>query len=475
MSVGGATNTTPTRSTGVGPSANNAGQTHTVKKGDTLSGIAKDNNVSLQDVIKANPQIKNPDLIFPGQEINIPSSTAGTQGTQQSQGNQATNGTQNTSGVQGQSDSFDRNNTSQPQVSVSPQGSNGTAGPQGDPGLANEVNNLRAGGGYRTPSSTDQPSNGTSTTPEQGPPQGSLHTKASDGQTGSRNVIGGSNSRSRNTTFQQTRYPNHTVNSRTDSVNDGQSTTTTRNGTARNNTTGRELNRTSSETTANEGRSLSDNVGVGGSLGGVHIAGDNDYHGLVTSNDTRHTADETGAGGEYHALAAQGSVDGAATVDFKAGNVNVGINATGQADLVGASGRAQLGSTSSVAGGGFVEGEAHIGARADVGAGVRFNPAQGEVGARVGAEGFVGAEVRGSVGYENRYGGASVTGRGQAGLGGAASAELSYSGGKLRARADLGAAVGLGGRVTVDLNVNVGNIVSDVGSGIADTWNSIWD
>jgi len=44
-----------------------------VKAGDTLSGIAKDKGVPVQDVIDANPQIKNPDMIRPGEKVTIPS------------------------------------------------------------------------------------------------------------------------------------------------------------------------------------------------------------------------------------------------------------------------------------------------------------------------------------------------------------------------------------------------------------------
>ena len=47
--------------------------TYTVKKGDTLSKIAKAHKVTLKKLITANPQIKNPNLIYPGQKIIIPS------------------------------------------------------------------------------------------------------------------------------------------------------------------------------------------------------------------------------------------------------------------------------------------------------------------------------------------------------------------------------------------------------------------
>jgi len=51
-----------------------ASSTVTVKSGNTLSGIAATAGVKLADVIKANPQISNPNLIRPGQVIKIPSS-----------------------------------------------------------------------------------------------------------------------------------------------------------------------------------------------------------------------------------------------------------------------------------------------------------------------------------------------------------------------------------------------------------------
>lgn len=47
--------------------------TYTVKKGDSLWSIARSHKVSLKDLIAANPQIKNPNLIYPGQKITIPS------------------------------------------------------------------------------------------------------------------------------------------------------------------------------------------------------------------------------------------------------------------------------------------------------------------------------------------------------------------------------------------------------------------
>ena len=43
-----------------------------VRKGDTLWGISKKYGVTLTALIAANPQIRNPNLIYPGDEVTIP-------------------------------------------------------------------------------------------------------------------------------------------------------------------------------------------------------------------------------------------------------------------------------------------------------------------------------------------------------------------------------------------------------------------
>lgn len=48
------------------------GKYYTVKKGDTMYLIAKRYDVCLDQLIAANPQVKNPDLIYPGQVLCIP-------------------------------------------------------------------------------------------------------------------------------------------------------------------------------------------------------------------------------------------------------------------------------------------------------------------------------------------------------------------------------------------------------------------
>jgi LysM repeat protein len=50
----------------------------TVKAGDTLTSIAEENGVPVQDVIEANPQIKNPDMIRPGDVVSMAAAQAET-------------------------------------------------------------------------------------------------------------------------------------------------------------------------------------------------------------------------------------------------------------------------------------------------------------------------------------------------------------------------------------------------------------
>lgn len=49
-----------------------AATTHTVVKGDSMWKIAVKYEVGLSEMKRANPQISNPDLIYPGQVLNIP-------------------------------------------------------------------------------------------------------------------------------------------------------------------------------------------------------------------------------------------------------------------------------------------------------------------------------------------------------------------------------------------------------------------
>lgn len=51
-----------------------AADSYVIKSGDTLSEIANTHQLKISSLIEANPQIKNPNLIFPGHQITIPAS-----------------------------------------------------------------------------------------------------------------------------------------------------------------------------------------------------------------------------------------------------------------------------------------------------------------------------------------------------------------------------------------------------------------
>lgn len=53
-----------------GPPA--ASRTHTVERGESLSTIARDYQVSLRAMQDANPQVLNPDVVYPDQVLNLP-------------------------------------------------------------------------------------------------------------------------------------------------------------------------------------------------------------------------------------------------------------------------------------------------------------------------------------------------------------------------------------------------------------------
>ena len=56
-----------------------AQSTYTVQRGDSIWKIAAKHQVGMSEIIAANPQIKNPNLIYPGQKLTIPAVTTNSQ------------------------------------------------------------------------------------------------------------------------------------------------------------------------------------------------------------------------------------------------------------------------------------------------------------------------------------------------------------------------------------------------------------
>jgi spore coat assembly protein SafA len=57
--------------------ASGGGGGYTVRSGDTMSGIAARYGVSLSSFEAANPQVRNPNLIYPGERLNVPGGGGG--------------------------------------------------------------------------------------------------------------------------------------------------------------------------------------------------------------------------------------------------------------------------------------------------------------------------------------------------------------------------------------------------------------
>lgn len=572
------------------PTLQNPNAGYQVKSGDTLSAIAKQMGVPLQDLIAANPQIKNPDLIFPGQQLNVPGRSQGAQGntgTQGSTGTQGTTGGAPTTGTGAtttattsstQHDSFATgaqptqtqrpttpSGSSQPTVQADPQAQaqfqqqlrqtrmqqqSGTSvsqtnqQPGGTPNAPGNGQNLTYGKGWAATEqkdlhfvtgkdynggqgaevpgntsrsgstvglSTARGSNGFRTTTtsnsrtDAGGTERNSSTRTVDNQGTRREQTlsladrNGNSQTETNTTATYRGRGQVTSRTQTDVTNENGATTTQtrrdatvrgRNGstmtstedntTVRDNATGQSvttrdrvternggLSGTSGteETRGSRAREMARRVGehteANAQVTFVEATRQDRLAGVNLGSDPRQLR-ETGAGLDVSVgrLEMKGGVG--ATANLRTGQVNVGASGSIQADAINIAGRAQVGRSDSVAGAGYVQGEARIGANASGGVGVQVDPRRGTAVVRAGVEGFAGAEATGRVGYENRYFGAAVEGKAQAGIGGAAAASIGLENGNFRMRADLGACVGLGARVKVDINVNVGAIAQDV-------------
>ncbi len=73
--------------------------TYKIKSGDTLSGIAKKYNTSVNSLMKLNPYIKNANLIYAGKSINLPTSSSSKSSKASTQAKTTTTSSKNTTTV----------------------------------------------------------------------------------------------------------------------------------------------------------------------------------------------------------------------------------------------------------------------------------------------------------------------------------------------------------------------------------------
>ncbi|MGC7294849.1 hypothetical protein RBA04_22840, partial [Mycobacteroides abscessus subsp. massiliense] len=84
----------------------------------------------------------------------------------------------------------------------------------------------------------------------------------------------------------------------------------------------------------------------------------------------------------------------------------------------------------------------------------------------IGADAFAGAEATAKGSVDLGGVGAGVTATGYAGVGAAANVDVGVKDGKLTAKGTLGAALGLGGKIKIDVSIDPKAIATNIGKGV---------
>jgi LysM repeat protein len=98
------------------PNLNINSTEYTIKKGDTLSLIATKFNITVEALLKANPKIRNPNLIFAGEKITIPGKAEAVPPAETAQPNINANPTSTVNGITGAKENAAAQATAQDQA-----------------------------------------------------------------------------------------------------------------------------------------------------------------------------------------------------------------------------------------------------------------------------------------------------------------------------------------------------------------------
>lgn len=155
----------------------------------------------------------------------------------------------------------------------------------------------------------------------------------------------------------------------------------------------------------------------------------------------------------------QASVSGSGKVSLEGG----ALKATGQvqasATLLNAQGSVKIGKGDYTL---DAKGEAYVGAKAKASGELVIDPAKGIYAAKVGGEAFAGAKVGAEANVNlGKFGSAGARAEAWAGVGASFNAEVGFKNGRLKARFDIGAALGIGFKIGFNVDINL--------KGIADT------
>ncbi|MFH1812122.1 MAG: LysM domain-containing protein [Pseudomonadota bacterium] len=163
------------------------------------------------------------------------------------------------------------------------------------------------------------------------------------------------------------------------------------------------------------------------------------------------------AKGQVQALHVGGVGSASVGVDLKKGTVKADVSGRVEAQLIGAEGSIKadtaLGTTT-------VKGKAFVGAEATGNVTVNFDPRKGDVKLGAGVDAFAGAKASAEVNQSVKIGGhniGSVGAKGEvyAGIGVKAKADVGFEGGKLKGSIELGAALGVGAGIKINVDVDV--------------------
>ncbi|MBZ4417614.1 hypothetical protein [Myxococcus sp. RHSTA-1-4] len=181
----------------------------------------------------------------------------------------------------------------------------------------------------------------------------------------------------------------------------------------------------------------------------------------------------------------QASVRGSGKVSFEGGALKATGSAEASATLVNAQGSVRIGKGDYTL---DASGEAYVGAKAKANGEVVIDPAKGIYAAKIEADAFVGARAGAEANVNlGKFG--SVGGRAEvwAGAGVAFKAEAGFKNGRFKARLDIGAALGVGFKLGVNIDIDLKGIkdtvkkviekpievIKDIGKSIGDAFKKL--
>ncbi len=200
-------------------------------------------------------------------------------------------------------------------------------------------------------------------------------------------------------------------------------------------------------------------TGFGGALAGLlgklpKVGKDGSFSKSVSVAKTEGSFGSPGGivSGNYRASALEASVNGSGSVSFEGGVAKAHGELHAQATLIDAAAnfQAKLGPVSADG-----EGHAYIGAKANAAGDLTIDPIHGKYNLSAGVDAFAGARagVSGNVSL-GQYGGVHAGAEAWAGVGATAKASVGLENGRFKAHFELGAALGIGFKLSFGVDIN---------------------